>query len=186
MTFGQTVTEERKRKGLKLAALAAAVGKSEPVMSGYENDVRLPSAETVEEIARALDSNAVRMAYLRSNPVYRSIIPQVFEKLNNIRREPAVIFTRLAKEADEAKGSALVLAELFSNMEPMRRPDFWEVFEAQMEQILDIKRATEIAEVELLDAGVLTPERQKSIYDRQQRKCETKGHHVLGKTETRG
>lgn len=178
MTLGQAIKAARTHKKMKQEALGAAIDKSLGAVSNYENDVALPDPETVEKIAKVLDSNAVRMAYLRNNPVYQSVIPRAFSDLNNIRREPAIIFTRTAKECDEARESALILAEIFSNADPSRVPDFANVLKNRLEQLLDAKRAIEILEVELVETGVLTMDGLREVYEQQHHKCVERGHHV--------
>lgn len=176
-TLGKKILDVRKKKGITGAALAESLGLSPASISGYENDKSSIDPETVIKIAEALGDDSILLHYLEENPVYRAILPKIFPDLNNIRRDPAVIFTRLAREAEEALHAAQVMAEVFSNAEPRTTPNFEAVFAAKMEQIIDIKRAAEILEFELIASGVVTKEWLHGVYEAQQRKCEERGHH---------
>jgi transcriptional regulator with XRE-family HTH domain len=179
MTIGQKITESRKGKGIKAADLAAKIGRSPAVMSDIEND-RLKGGvdpAIVVKIANALDDNSILLHYLEENPVYQTIIPRIFPDLNNIRRDPAIIFSRLADEAEEARDAARILAQIFSNAEPRQSPNFDEVFKAKLEQIVDIQRCAEILFLQLIAAGVMTEEDRREIHNRQQNKCIDRGHH---------
>lgn len=176
-TLGKKISDIRKKKGITGAALAEALGLSPASISGYENDKGGIDPETVIKIAEALGDDSILLHYLEENPVYRAILPKIFPDLNNIRRDPAVIFTRLAREAEEALHAAQVMAEVFSNAEPRSTPNFEAVFAAKMEQIVDIKRAAEILEFELIASGVVTRDWLQGVYEAQQRKCEARGHH---------
>lgn len=180
MTLGEKISQARKKKGMTLDELGRIVGLGKSSLSGYENGTQKngPDAHTLIRISEALDDDSILLAYLEDNPVYKAIIPRVFPDLNNIRRDPAIIFTRLAKEADEAREAALILAEVFSNADYRRVANFEELFKSKMEQVIDIKRAVEVLEFQLLASGVLTKDGLRDIYARQQKKCEEHGHHV--------
>lgn len=177
MTFGEKITESRKRKGIKMEALAAAIGKSMPTVSGYENNRNLPDPETVVSIAEALGDESILLFYLENNPVYKAVLPKVFPDLNSIKTDPSIIFNRVANEAEEAMEAAKIMGQIFSNANPRRASDFDETFKAKMEQILDVKRAVEILEFQLLASGIMTKDLHKQIYEAQQEKCIRKGHH---------
>lgn len=176
-TLGKKISDSRRKSGMTGAELAECVGLSPATISGYENDKGGLDPETVIKIAEALDDDSILLHYLEENPVYRAILPKIFPDLNNIRRDPAVIFTRLAREADEAMNAAMIMAEVFSNAEPRQTPNFEAVFAAKMEQIIDIKRAAEILEFELIASGVITREWLRGVYEQQQAKCIDRGHH---------
>lgn len=179
MTFGEKITESRKRKGVKMEALAAAIGKSMPTVSGYENNRNLPDPETVVSIFEALDDESILLFYLENNPVYKAVIPKVFPDLNKINtKAPSIIFFRVAEEAEEARSAAQLLGRLYTNDDPTTKPNFKEVFTANMEQILDIKRAVEILEFQLLSMGIMDKQGLLEIYSNQQKKCIDKGHHI--------
>lgn len=177
MTIGSAMQEARKLKGWKLAVVAAEVGISEGALSNYETNKRIPEPALLERIAQTLNSNDIRMAYLRSNPVYKSVIPRAFSDLNNIKREPAIIFTKVARECSEAKTAAEVLAEMFINMDPSRTPDFAKKLKDGLEQLLDAKRSIEILETTLVEAGVLSMDGLREVYGQQQNKCVEHKHH---------
>lgn len=177
MTIGSAILQARKRKGWRLAGVAAEVGISEGALSNYETDKRIPDPDLLEKIAQALDSNDIRMAYLRSNPVYQSVIPRAFSDLNNIKREPAIIFTKVARECSEAKAAAEALAEMFINMDPSQAPGFVKKLRDGLEQLLDAKRSIEILETTLVEVGVLTMDGLREVYEQQQNKCVEHKHH---------
>ncbi len=179
MTVGKKIQVSRKRQGMSCEELGSIVGLSGSSVWKLENDQLKggPDPETVIRIAEALNDDSILLHYIENNPVYKHILPKIFPDLNNIRRDPAIIFTRLAGEAEEAMDAARIMAELFSNADPTTTPSFEAVFKAKMEQVVDIKRAVEILEFELLACGVITKQWLRDVYDRQQLKCETNGHH---------
>ena len=181
MALGEMITAARKRKGMKQEDLGEIVGQSKSSISKIENDELKggPAPELVVAISNALNDEAILLRYLEDNPVYKAVLPKVFPDLNRIRKDPAVIFTKVAHEADEAMKAAMVLSEVFMRPEPRQLPGFDELFAAKMEQLLDVKRAVEILEFQLLAAGVLTKESLQEIYDRQQRKCVARGYHQV-------
>ena len=158
----------------------AAIGMCRSNLCGIENDGLKggPDPQTVIRISEALQCEEILFKYLEDNPVYKAIIPKVFPDLNNIRRDPAIIFTRLAREAEEARDASLVLAEIFSNADPYRVPGFEETFRAMMQQLVDMKRGVEILETQLVASRILDQNGLKQIYAEQQAKCEANGHHV--------
>lgn len=178
-TLGQIIRESREKRGMRGEDLATAIGVSKTQISAIERDtlVHGPSASMMVQIAEALNDRSLLISYLENNPVYQSVIPQIFPALNNIRRDPAIIFTRFAAEAREAAEAASILAEIFSNAEPHRTPNFCEVLKAQLEQVVDVQRCAEILFVQLIAAGVIDEADRCDIHDRQQRKCVEKGHH---------
>lgn len=180
MTVGEMIVEARERRGMKQAELANLVGVGTSTLSGYESNSpkRGVDPEVLVRISEALEEPSILTTYLQGNPAYRAVLPKIFPELNNIRRDPAIIFTRLAKELQEAAEASLILAELFSNADPRRVASFDQIFKAQMEQVIDPKRGIEILEFQLLASGVMSKQLHKEIYDNQQRKCIGKGHHV--------
>lgn len=178
-TLGQAIREAREKRGMRGEDLAEALGVSKMKVSDIERDklVHGLAADTMVKIATALNDRSLLITYLEHNPVYQSVIPQIFPDLNNIRRDPAIIFTRFAAEAAEAREAASILAEIFSNAEPHRTPNFCEVLKAKLEQVVDVQRCAEILFVQLIASGVISEADRCEIHDRQQRKCEEKGHH---------
>lgn len=178
-TLGQVICSARKRKGLTIDDVGPMIGKSRSIVSIIERD-RLkggPDPETVVRLANCLQDRSILFTYLENNAAYRAVVPQVFTKLNNIRKDPAVILTRWAGEAREGVESAMILAEIFSNADPTRTPNYRNTLLANLEQIVDSARCSEILFVELIEAGVITEEDRIEIHERQQRKCVEKGHH---------
>lgn len=179
MTVGKKILEVRKSKNITGEALGELIGLSKSAIWKIENDLLKggPDPDTVIRIAEALCDDTILLHYIETNPVYQHILPKIFPDLNNIRRDPAIIFTRLMGEAKEAMDASEIMAGIFSNADPTRTPNFDETFKKKMEQIVDIKRAVEILEFELMASGVITKQWLQEVYDRQQRKCEDHGHH---------
>ncbi len=179
MTIGEKIKNSRLAAKITRDALASAISLSPAAVSKIENnDLKNgPSPEIVIQIAEVLDDTSILLHYLETNPVYRAIIPRIFPELNNIKKEPAIIFGRFAREAEEAKHAAEILQEIFSNAEPHHAPNFEEVFKANLEQIVDVQRCAEILFTGLIAAGIMTEEERRDVHDRQQAKCERNGHH---------
>jgi transcriptional regulator with XRE-family HTH domain len=158
MTIGEKILKARKSKGLTGEELGNRVGLSKGAVWKVENDSLKggPQPELVVKVANALGDNTILLHYLEENPVYRAIIPRIFPDLNNIRRDPAIIFSRFADEAGEAIEAARILSQIFSNANPENTPNFEAVFKANMEQIVDVQRCAEILFVGLIHAGVMT------------------------------
>lgn len=179
-TLGKLVAKSRKDRGLTQEELGELVNLSKGAIWKIENDDLKggPDPCTVKLLSDVLKADEILYKYLEENPVYLAIIPKIFPDLNNIRRDPAIIFTRLAREAEEARDAALILAEVFSNADPRRVDGFEQIFKANMEQLVDFKRGVEIAETQLVASHVLSQSGLKDIYLAQQAKCEANGHHV--------
>jgi transcriptional regulator with XRE-family HTH domain len=179
MTLGQKIRDARKAKGLTLEDLALQCDRKKSWLSAVETDALKggPDPETIVRISEALNDTSILTLALQENPIFLAILPRIFPDLNNIRRDPAIIFTRLAREAEEAKDAADNLAELFSNSDPERVPGYEQTFKAKMEQLVHIKRGVEIAEFELIAARIVTEEWIKEVYELQQRKCKECVHH---------
>lgn len=180
MSLGQKITEARKHRGMKQEELATQLGMSAPALSNIENDNLKggPDPDTVNRIADALGDNSIRLYYLESNPVFQAVIPRIFPELNNIRTEPAIVFSRFADEAEEAMKAARNLSQVFAHANPRQVEGFADQFAANMEQIIDIQRCAEILMTALIAAGVMSEAEQRDLNDRQQAKCEAHGHHV--------
>jgi transcriptional regulator with XRE-family HTH domain len=179
--IGEKIREARKRQGMRGEDLGTAVGLTKSGISKIENGGAKGGvdAATLVKIADALggEGEAILLHYLEENPVYRAIIPRIFPELNNIRKEPAIIFGRFAREAEEAKHAAEILQEIFSNADPHRVPNFELTFKANLEQIVDVQRCAEVLFTGLIASGIMTTEDRLEVHARQQAKCEANGHH---------
>lgn len=180
MSLGKRITEARKKKGMTLEDLGTAINMSRSNLSVIENDNLKggPDPDTVNRIADALGDNSIRLYYLESNPVFQAVIPRIFPELNNIRTEPAIVFSRFADEAEEAMRAARNLSQVFAHANPRQVEGFADQFAANMEQIIDIQRCAEILMTALITAGVMSESEQRDLNDRQQAKCEANGHHL--------
>ncbi len=181
MTIGQKIVDSRKKRGMTAEALGGLIGMSKGGMWKIENDALKggPDPETVIRISRALGDPSILVHALKTNPIWKEVIPQIFPDLNNIRRDPAIVFSRFADEALEAVEAARILSQIFSNADPGVAPNFRDVFAAKMEQVIDVQRCAEILMLQLVEAGVMTDDERRELYDRQQAKCERNGHHLV-------
>jgi transcriptional regulator with XRE-family HTH domain len=180
-TLGEKIITARKRKSMTQTELGASVGLAQNAISNIENDCLkgAPDATTLIRISEALNAPEILIHHCDSCPVRQHIMLKLFPDLNNIRRDPAVIVSRLRKEMMEAADAADRLAERYSDANFKARPDYREVFEREMEQIVDVKRGIEILEFELILSGLHTRDELDQVYERQQAKCIEHGHHIL-------
>lgn len=180
MTLGETITAARKRKKVTLAELGQMIGMSPTNLSVIENNglKNGPDPTTLTRIADALASPEILLHHCEQCAIRRHIMLRMFPDLNNIRRDPAIIVSRLRKEMIEAAEAAERLAERYSDADFLSRDDYREVFEREMEQILDVKRGIEILEFELMLSGLHSQEDLERVYQRQQAKCVAHGHHA--------
>jgi transcriptional regulator with XRE-family HTH domain len=178
MTLGQKIRDARKAKGLTLEDLALQCDRKKSWLSAVETDMLKggPDPETIVRISEALNDTSILTLALQENPIFQAIVPRIFPDLNNIRRGPKAIFTRISREAGEARDAAAILAALFSNPEPERIPGYEQTFKIKMEQLVDIKRGIEIAEFELIATRIVTEEWIREVYEHRQRKREERGH----------
>lgn len=188
MTTGQAIKKARLSAGVTLSDLGLLVRITAASLSDIENDKLkgLPSPELVVRIADALEDKAILTTYLENNPVYQSIIPKIFTDLNNIRRDPAIIFSRFATEAEEAVQAARILSDIFSNADPSSHPNFCAVLKAKLEQIVDVQRCAEVMFTQLVATNVLTEADRCQIHKDQQQKCIDHGHHKPERIERAG
>jgi transcriptional regulator with XRE-family HTH domain len=188
MTTGQKVREARKSAGLSSDQLAELIGISQGAITKIErDDLKFgPNPDLVVKIADVLNDKSILTTYLENNPAYQAIIPKIFTDLNNIKRDPAIIFSRFATEAEEAVEAARILAQIFSNAEPANHPFFCETLYNNLEQIVGIQRCAEIIFLQLIASGVISDADRCEIHSRQQRKCIERGHHKPERNGTEG
>lgn len=179
MKIGEKIKSARKKRGWTLDQLGSSVGLGISTLSGYENDQNKggPDPETLCKIADSLDDLSILVHHCQSCPVRKNIFLKQFPDLNNIRHDPAIIAARLRREMTEAVDALDRLAERFSDADFKSRPDYQEVFEREMEQVVDAERAIEILKFELVLSGTHSSADLKKVYDRQQAKCVANGHH---------
>lgn len=181
MSIGAKIVAGRKRKAMTQGQLAAHVGLTGASLSVYENDglKGAPDPRTLIRIADVLDAPEILLHHCESCPIRQHIMLRQYPELNNIRRDPAIITSRLAKELSEAKVAAEELAERMSDKNFKDKPGYKEFFESKMEQIVDAERNIEILKFELLLSGTHSKEDMDRIVERQQQKCVDRGHHIL-------
>lgn len=187
-TLGKRIIECRKKLGMRQDELAALVGMSAPALWAYENDQlkSRPDSDKLIRISEALNAPEILLHHCETCPVRQHVFLKYFPDLNNIRNDPAVIAARLRKEMVEGADALDRLTERFSDKDFKSRPDYKEIFEREMEQVIDVKRGIEILEFQLMLSGLHTQGDIKAVYERQQHKCEEHGHHIPVKTGTEG
>lgn len=179
-TIGKKLSDARKAKGWTLQEAADRVDLSPSGVRKMENDeIKSIDPKIIIRCSDVYEDRSILLHYLEEHPVYKAVIPRLFPDLNNIKKDPAIIFSRLADEAEEAAQAARVLSQIFSNADPQATPNFRQVFAAKMEQIVDIQRCAEILMLELIVAGVMTEDDRRDLHERQQAKCEQRGHHRM-------
>lgn len=176
--IGNIIKKARNKRGWSLDQLGDAVGLTKGTLSGYENgQPKTYDPDTLCKIADSLNDLSILVHHCQECPVRKHVFIKQFPDLNNIRPEPAIIANKLRKEMLEAADALDRLTERFGDADFKSRPDYMEIFEAGMEQVIDAKRAIEILEYQLILSGAHSSADLKKIYDRQQAKCVANGHH---------
>ena len=179
MTIGKKIKAARKRSKITQARLAELSGTVQANISSIESDGnKTTDPRTLIRIADALDAPEILLHHCDHCPIRKHVFLKFFPELNNIRRDPAVIAARLRKEMAEGADALDRLGERFSDKDFRVQPDYMQVFEREMEQVLDVKRGIEILEFELLLEGLHSQQDLQKVYDNQQQKCIANGHHV--------
>jgi len=180
MTVGQAIKNRRKQLGMSRDDLADAIGFSTALVAKIENGQLKngPNGDQVKKISNVLCDMNIRFAYLRQDPIYKDMIPQVFPTLNNIKTDQSTLFAKLHEELSEATEAAHILHTVFLHAEPREAtPNFREVLLSNLEQITDSMRAVEITFIKMIESGVITEHDRREIHIRQQQKCIEHGHH---------
>lgn len=185
MTLGEKITAARKAKGMTLDDLGAVIGMSRANLSVIENDGTKngPDSRTLIRIAEALDCIDILIHHCDLCPIRQHIMLKKYPDLNNIRTDPAVIAARLAKEMNEGAAALTRLMERFSDKDFTSRPDYMQVFNQEMEQVIDVERGIEILKFELIRTGLHTQDDIRTVEENQQQKCVEHGHHVPESTK---
>lgn len=177
--IGDTIRTARKKRGWTLDQLGDAVDLTKGTLSSYENDQTPsgPTTDTLCKIADALNDLTILVHHCQECPVRKHVFIKLFPDLNNINPEPAIIANKLRKEMLEGAAAMELLVERLGDADFKSRPDYMEIFEAGMEQVIDVKRAIEILEYQLILSGAHSSGDLKKIYNNQQAKCIANGHH---------
>jgi len=179
MHIGEEIKKTRKNRKMTLKDLGELIGAAITTVSQYELGKVQPSVAVISRIADALNDVSLLIFHCQACPVRDQVLLKQFPDLNNIRRDPAVIAARLRKEMVEGAEALDVLTERFSDQDFKSSPDYQEVFEREMEQVVDVKRGIEILEFELIMASLHSSKDIQDIYDNQQTKCISHGHHKV-------
>lgn len=180
-TLGEKITAARKRKGMTQINLGSAVGLAQNAISNIENDglKGTPDSTTLIRISEALQAPEILIHHCDSCPVRQHIMLKLFPDLNRIKRDPLAVATRLRREMMEGMQALENLIERYSDIDPKSSPDYQELFEREMEQVIDVERGIEIFKFEIMLSGLHTQSELNRVYERQRQKCIAHGHHVL-------
>jgi transcriptional regulator with XRE-family HTH domain len=152
------IAEERKRRGLNLDRFSDAVGMSRSNLCVIENGglKNGPDPQTVIKMSQVLQCEGLLYKYLEDNLVYQIVAAKVLPDLDKSGNDPAAIFVRLAREAQDAQEATLVLAEIFSRADQVRDPAFEKTFQEMMQKLVDMKRGVEILESQLVVSHIIS------------------------------
>lgn len=177
-SIGEKIRSARKKAEMTGEELGRGVGLTKAAISQIERGKNSSvDVDRLCKIADALNDLSILTHYCQACPVRQAVFLRQFPDLNNIRRDPAIIATRLRKEMMEAVTALDTLSERFSDADFKGSPGYMEVFMREMEQVVDAKRCIEILEFELIISGTHSSLDLKKVYERQQKKCIEHGHH---------
>ena len=136
MTLGQKLRALRAEKGLSQAALEEISGVNSKLLSKYENERIVPTADTLRKIAQALQISA---DYLIFENAPKSGISQIsdlelFEKFQEVERMPVENRTMIKNMID----ALIIKSKVESVIKPQQSKDSWE---SRMQSTLDRLRA---------------------------------------------
>jgi len=136
MTLGQKLRTLRAEKGLSQAALEAISGVNSKLLSKYENERIVPTADTLRKIAQALQ---ISSDYLIFENAPKSGISQLrdlelFEKFQEVERMPVENRTMIKNMID----ALIIKSKVESVIKPQQSKDAWE---SRMQNTLDRLRA---------------------------------------------
>lgn len=184
MTLGGKIAEARKRASMTLEDLGRAVGMSRSNICVIENDGLKdgPGRETLIRIAKAVGDTSILSAYCDACPIRGEIFIKKFPELNNIQTDPTAIAVKVRKELKEAIEALDPLIDQMDKKDFASCPDFQQVQEQTLIQIIGTSRALEILKEQYMIQHILSPEQLRSIIQRQQEICEAHGHHKPAQT----
>ena len=136
MTLGQKLRALRAEKGLSQAALEEISGVNSKLLSKYENERIVPTADTLRKIAQALQ---ISDDYLIFENAPKSGISQIsdlelFEKFQEVERMPVENRTMIKNMID----ALIIKSKVESVIKPQQSKDSWE---SRMQSTLDRLRA---------------------------------------------
>lgn len=136
MTLGQKLRALRAEKGLSQAALEEISGVNSKLLSKYENERIVPTADTLRKIAQALQISA---DYLIFENAPKSGISQIsdlelFEKFQEVERMSVENRTMIKNMID----ALIIKSKVESVIKPQQSKDSWE---SRMQSTLDRLRA---------------------------------------------
>lgn len=180
MSLGKKITDSRKAKNMTLDDLGAAIGMSKANLSVIENDNTQngPAVATLIRISKALGDPSILSYFCDSCSIRQEIFIKKFPALNNINTDPTVIALKVKQELSEGIDALAPLLEKMMTKDFAKCPEYQQVLEQSMVQIIGTARALEILKEHYMLANILTPEKLQEIIKRQQTHCEQQGHHV--------
>ena len=186
MGLGKRISASRKVKGLTLEQLGASVGMSRTNLCVIENDGLKggPDRETLIRISKALSDTSLLSAYCDGCSIRGEIFIKKFPSLNNIETNPMVIASKVMQELQEGIEALKPLQGRMMSKDFPSCPDYQQVLEQALIQIIGTARSLEILKEQYMVQQILSPEKLRSIIQKQQEICEAHGHHKPGKQES--
>lgn len=136
MTLGQKLRALRAEKGLSQAALEEISGVNSKLLSKYENERIVPTADTLRKIAQALQISADYLIFENApkNGISQISDLELFEKFQEVERMPVENRTMIKNMID----ALIIKSKVESVIKPQQSKDSWE---SRMQSTLDRLRA---------------------------------------------
>ena len=136
MTLGQKLRTLRAEKGLSQAALEEISGVNSKLLSKYENERIVPTADTLRKIAQALQISADYLIFENApkNGISQLNDLELFEKFQEVERMPVENRTMIKNMID----ALIIKSKGESVIKPQQSKDSWE---SRMQNTLDRLRA---------------------------------------------
>lgn len=136
MTLGQKLRTLRAEKGLSQAALEEISGVNSKLLSKYENERIVPTADTLRKIAQALQISADYLIFENApkNGISQLNDLELFEKFQEVERMPVENRTMIKNMID----ALIIKSKVESVIKPQQSKDSWE---SRMQNTLDRLRA---------------------------------------------
>jgi len=136
MTLGQKLRALRAEKGLSQTALEEISGVNSKLLSKYENERIVPTADTLRKIAQALQISADYLIFENApkNGVSQLVDLELFEKFQEVERMPVENRTMIKNMID----ALIIKSKVESVVRPRQGKNSWE---SRMQSALDRLRA---------------------------------------------
>jgi len=153
MELGLRISQARKNSKLTLEQLGQQVGIKKSALSVLENGKKKgqPDPELIVKISAALGDSSILTTYLKNNPAYQAVLPNISTELCRSHYEPAKIFSDIAKKMAEGANAAKTLSQLFTNSEEISSlQETEQLLTNNLKQLLDVKQCVDTLEFELI------------------------------------